>query len=239
MEIAVTGEGKNDYGMREYGCPTWKWGPIATYIRKVADKNDVSISLTPISREDISKIKIQRSMGSGLCGHGIPARKFTILMKLKGYDKGIFYCDADRESGAENTEVQARKRFEKVYKEVEDGLNVEGINAIPMIALRMIEAWIMGDKKAIEEALDIIIPDKLYPTNPELLWGDVHDPKSNYPKNYLTRMIASCDKRYKNYSTSMDDFCNIAEATDIDTLRDTCRISFGKFCDDFDEMLGG
>ena len=160
MEIAVTGEGKTDYGMREYGCPTWKWGPIATYIRKVADKNDVSISLTPISREDISKIKIQRSMGSGLCGHGIPARKFTILMKLKGYDKGI----------------------------------------------------------------------------PELLWGDVHDPKSNYPKNYLTRMIASCDKRYKNYSTSMDDFCNIAEATDIDTLRDTCRISFGKFCDDFDAL---
>lgn len=237
MEIALTGEGKTDYGMQEYGSTSWKWGPIAYYIKNIAQRNNVDVNLSPITREEIKGFKLQRSMKNGISGHGIPARKFAYLMKNKGYQYGIFYCDADREAGAINSEHQADKRFEKVYVEVEQGLNVSGINAIPMIALRMIETWIMGDKSAIEKALDISIPDSLFPQKPELLWGDVHDPQSNYPKHYFNRMVSSCDKKHANYSSNMEDFCAIAEASDVETVKKTCGISFGKFYDDFEKMI--
>ena len=59
MNIAVTGEGKTDYGIKEYGSMTWKWGPIAYYIKKIANEQGVEVALSPISREDIRDFRLQ------------------------------------------------------------------------------------------------------------------------------------------------------------------------------------
>ena len=67
MEIAITGEGKTDYGILVYETNTWKWkwGPIAAYIQKIADKNSVPVTLHPITRKDITELRLQRSMDYG------------------------------------------------------------------------------------------------------------------------------------------------------------------------------
>ncbi len=66
VDIALTGEGKTDYGYKEYGSNEWKWGPIASYIKSIAAKNDIVVNLYPIAREEIKGFKLQRSMQTGV-----------------------------------------------------------------------------------------------------------------------------------------------------------------------------
>lgn len=240
MEIAVTGEGKTDYGCFVYDkkkCANkWQWGPIAIYIKKIAEERNVDISLVPIERETIKKYSLGRNVKSGK-GHEIPAKKFAYLMRDNDLEYGVFYCDTDKNTDSRNDKHNAEKENQAVHDEVQKGLIEAGVNAVPMVALRMIESWIMGDKNAIEKALDIKIKPNLYPSDPELLWGDEHDPSSDYPKNYLNRMIRKSDKKYVDFEGSREIFCEIAEETNIETLRKNCEISFDRFYQEFSELL--
>lgn len=150
ITIAVTGEGSTDYGKRDYNSKQWLWGPVKEYILNISKScEDIEIELTPIEREDVEKRKLQRS-NKGLDGKGVLARKFVTLAKDAGCSYGIYYCDADKESASHNNATQAKNRFVSIHDEIAAGLDMPGIEAIPMVALRMIESWLLGDKKAIE-----------------------------------------------------------------------------------------
>ncbi|WP_026661374.1 DUF4276 family protein [Butyrivibrio sp. AC2005] len=239
--IAVTGEGETDYGSEKYNKKKayneWKWGPIAEYINAIAAEKEKVIKLVPIDRRDVEAIRLGRN-AMGLVGKSIPAKKFTNLMQEKDLKVGIYYCDTDKKSGSKNDKKTAQKENEQVHAEVTKGLESDNIKAIPMVPLRMIESWIMGDIPAIEKTLDITIPDKLRPKDPELLWGDKEDPKSNYPKNYLDRMIQNSDKKCKAYKSSKDIFVEFAQNAELCNLRNNCSISFERFYKEFVEMLG-
>ena len=72
------------------------------------------------------------------------------------YDAGIFYCDADKETGVKSSNrIAVTKHYETVYKEVKDGLNSD--KGIPMIPLSMIECWILADKSALEQVFELEI----------------------------------------------------------------------------------
>ena len=71
----------------------------------------------------------------------------------------------------------------------------------------------------------------------ELLWGDKRDPDSNYPKNYLARMIHSLDKKDEEESMNAETFCKIAEKQDLDVVRNICHRSFERFYNDYIGML--
>lgn len=107
-----------------------------------------------------------------------------------------------------------------------------------MIALRMIECWILGDKKAIEQYYGVEISNKGYTPKPEIIWGDEEDPSSNYPKNYLRRIIQNSDKRYQEHIPDQADFVEIASYADINTIIKKCPNSFAIFYQDFIMMLG-
>lgn len=241
MRIAVTGEGPTDYGRREYaaGQWEWKWGPIAIYLKRIAALNNVEIELIPIERERVQEHRLQKRRLSGLEGKAIPSRKFAKLMIGEKCQYGIYYCDADRETGTKNSsEVQARRQFEKRYNEVRLGLESESSdNKIPMIPMRMIENWIMADQCAIEEVYEKKYGKKVVPANCELLWGEKNDLDSNYPKNYLIRMIRSLDKKYEKEEVGSEAFCSIAEKQNLETLREQCNISFEKFYQDYTKLL--
>ncbi|WP_408071438.1 hypothetical protein [Butyrivibrio sp. JL13D10] len=238
--IAVTGEGKTDYGISEYNkkkaIEEWKWGPIADYIRKIADEKGKDIELVPIDRRDVDKVRLNRG-AKGLDGKSLPAKRFASLMQEKDLKYGVYYCDTDKKSGSKNDKSTAKKENDLVHAEVEKGLQSDDIKAIPMVPLRMIESWIMGDIEAIEEVLGISVPTKLHPKEPEMLWGDVDDPESNYPKNYLTRMIQKSNKKFEEYETSMDDFVEFAQNSELHNMRKNCSISFERFYQEFCEML--
>lgn len=148
FDFLMTGEGPTDYGQKVFGSAKWEEGPAAVLVRKCADEADVDITLFFAERKNVENVKLGRQI-KGLQGKAIPARRFYMYMKEQGYENGIYYCDADREAGVRNTRHQAEERFKNVYCEVEKGANpdVGRRNVIPMVALRMIESWLMADAK--------------------------------------------------------------------------------------------
>lgn len=241
MKIAVTGEGPTDYGRSEYADGEWQWvwGPIAVYLEKIAEVNDVDIELIPIEKKRVQEHRLQQRSLKGLEGMAIPARKFSEIIKSEQCRYGIYYCDADREAGAKNSsEVQARKQLQKRYQEVVKGLECTSYEKIPMIPLRMIENWMIADQKAIEVVYNRQYGKNVVPANCELLWGDKNNPNSNYPKQFLTRMIRDLDKKYAKETLGAEAFCDIAKEQDINLLRRNCNISFEQFYQDYEKMLG-
>ena len=97
MKIAITGEGKTDFGQKEYSTGKWLPGPAIVYAENIAKEKGVEVEFIPIEKEDVKKVKLQRRSSKDVSGRGIPARKFRILMGEGKYDAGIFYCDADKE----------------------------------------------------------------------------------------------------------------------------------------------
>lgn len=238
MKIAVTGEGVTDYGAKEYGTTEWKWGPVAIYLTRIAEQNNVEVELYPIPREQVDNLRLQRRSLMGLEGKAIPSRKFAELMKREKCVYGVYFCDADRETGAKNSSAKiAEKQLDKRYHEVILGLESECHDKIPMIPLRMIENWIMSDISAIEKVYDKKFKKVISQKDCELLWGDKYDPDSNYPKNYLARMVHSLDKNYEEEPMNAETFCKIAEQQNLDTVRAICHRSFEKFYSDYMKML--
>lgn len=228
MQIAVTGEGHTDYGQRDYVTKKWQEGPIQHYMRGIAKQvTEEPIEFFVFEKEDVRRVKVQQRSLQGLTGQGVPAKKFTILMKQNGLQEGVFYNDADKESGTKNTKHAAIKHFEERYQEVKNGLN--DVEAIPMVPLRMIESWLLGDKKALELALAVQIPLEKMPSSPELLWGAKDNPKSDYPKHYLTRLI--------NKPANRELFVDIAKNAKVETMREKCPISYERFYEDFTSMI--
>ena len=196
----------------------------------------MEVEFIPIEKEDVKKVKLQRRSSKEVSGRGIPARKFRILMGEGKYDAGIFYCDADKETGVKSSNrIAVTKHYETVYKEVKDGLNSD--KGIPMIPLSMIECWILADKSALEQVFELEIQQAKMPAEPEYIWGNKNDSGSDYPKNYLVRMIRSLDNRYQTYAASRENFYEIAKCSEISTLREKCSISYERFYKDFEQIL--
>ena len=112
MKIAITGEGKTDFGQKEYSTGKWLPGPAIVYAENIAKEKGVEVEFIPIEKEDVKKVKLQRRSSKEVSGRGIPARKFRILMGEGKYDAGIFYCDADKETGVNS--IQGSERWFKL-----------------------------------------------------------------------------------------------------------------------------
>ena len=94
MKIAITGEGKTDFGQKEYSTGKWLPGPAIVYAENIEKEKGVEVEFIPIEKEDVKKVKLQRRSSKDVSGRGIPARKFRILMGEGKHDAGIFYCDS-------------------------------------------------------------------------------------------------------------------------------------------------
>ena len=117
MKIAITGEGKTDFGQKEYSTGKWLPGPAIVYAENIAKEKGVEVEFIPIEKEDVKKVKLQRRSSKEVSGRGIPARKFRILMGEGKYDAGIFYCDADKETGVKSSNrIAVTKHYETLFK---------------------------------------------------------------------------------------------------------------------------
>lgn len=225
IDFLMTGEGPTDYGQKKYGSDTWEEGPAAVLVRKCAEEVDADITITFVDRKEVEDMKLGRNI-KGLSGKAIPSRRFYMLMKERGFNNGIYYCDADRESGKHNTLHQAEERFETVYEEVNQGANPETSNAtiIPMIALRMIESWLMADDDVFQRNAKSGKRGKnvLFPQKPELLRGDKRNPNSDYPKNYLNRICCS----WFGHEANRYIYVMIANESSTAIIAKKCPISF-------------
>ncbi len=234
MKLIVYGEGPTDYGWRTTSGE-WKAGPVIYLIRKCAKNLKVDLEIDYADKKNIDgsqRIKLGIRHTRNMSGKSLPALRFTMYALENGYTKGIFYCDTDKISDGKNTkESDCKKHFENLYNDVLKGLQCADSKiwvGIPMIALKMIECWLLADEEAYKYCFGSK-PVKVHlPHKPELIWGEKSVINSDYPKNYIKRVL----KQYGEES-DRDNFINIAEATRINILLEKCPISFARFYDDF------
>lgn len=227
QKVLVTGEGKTDYGCKDYASGNWNWGPIYCYIQNcLSEEQKQRLQFEAVEREDVDRIRLQRS-AKHLRGKTIPSRKFKNYLMNKGYSYGIYYCDTDKVESGSNTDVSSNKKhFEKIYADVKMGLESDDNKIIPMIAMKMIESWMLADGNAYMKIYGTPVD---LPNKPELIWGEKSDISSNYPKHVLKRVLESVN----GYEIDLQSAYNeIAKNTDIEILQEKCPISFGKFKED-------
>ena len=239
LHIALTGEGVTDYGWQEYASRQWHEGAAAKLIRACAEREGFDVSFIFVERKAIDSLKLQARQMQGLRGKAVPAKKFQLLMHKKGVSAGVYYCDADRASGTANNSHQAEKQFSRIRSDIQsiDDVGKTAEAVIPMVALRMIESWLLSDRNAFGAAFgNPAAPGRVpaFPTHPELLWGKEDDPNSDYPKNLFIRIF----KAWKHGAgPTREDYAELAEYMDLDELSRKCPISFRTFLQDFRQFL--
>ena len=231
MKMFLTGEGPTDCGRQVYdkktGQHAWEDGPVQVYIHGVAPDLQIDTygkqELKALSSERKTR-RNKRSM-QGLSGHGEKAFFVAQIAAEKGYDITAMYVDADKDSGsAQKDAVSCQRRYDSVKGEVLAGLERGGASRpLAIVPMKMIECWILGDQNAFIRVFGKA-PDPAQFKNPEFLWGNEDNPKSDYPKNRLARILAQCGRE-----SSQDTFVMIAEASDLQTMCQTCPISFADF----------
>jgi hypothetical protein len=97
----------------------------------------------------------------------------------------------------------------------------------------MTESWLLADIVAINSVGNGNIHIDLSP-DPETLWGDKDDPNSNYPKNYLRRILQQL-----GLEANRNTYAQIAEKADIEVLKRRCPESFGRFYTDMQSFIAG
>lgn len=243
ISILIYGEGPTDCGELDPLTGKLVEGPVEIYIRKIlGDQDKVEFILTDLRKEKLARPKFQR-IGKSLKGHGLKA---SILMRLaiaNKCDSAAYYSDGDRAQGSDaRRENVCRKRYNELKNEIISGFasaNIEKsredeLHGVAIIPMKMIESWLMGDPAAFSCAFSHAEEEthknrrqgrqETCPNQPELDWGAHDDPSSNYPKNRLTRIL---DVYGKN--CNRETFCEVAEHSNMDTLRQTCPISFADF----------
>ena len=230
LKLLLQGEGPTDCGTVNYQTGEIEEGPIQIYIRKILNNAEVTMELLP--RAFYQKRPRLQPHGQKLKGHGIRAYLLSIEALRKECDGAVLYVDADKESGIDARQKhQCQKRYDEIKKDILHGFQAKSCRGVAAIPMKMIESWMMGDKNALQEAFGHArqpkhkkISVEPFPSSPELEWGDKNDKNSNYPKNQLHRILAAYSRE-----PSRETFYKIAQATDIETLRKNCPISFDDF----------
>lgn len=238
LKILIYGEGPDDYGWKDSNGK-WCPGSIIYLLQKCANERQVKLEIEYVEKHFIdgkNKIKLAARHLREVDGKGIPALRFSIYALENGYTIGIFYCDTDKTlTGSQKDEANCRKHFEKVYSDVAQGLRLAGEGhwkGVPMISLKMIECWLLSDKYAYKKCFGAEPKRVKLPSKPELIWGEKNNPSSDYPKNYIKRILEQYHKE-----PDREVYTNIAEETSLDTLKEKCPISFAKFYEDFTELI--
>ena len=241
MKIAITGEGPTDYGKEDFDTRRREKvlirGASEGFVERLTDEG-TDIEWHWIDRKAVEKYQFQgRRLNElnldELEGKGIQAARFISKLMtesfLENYDLAIYYCDSDRDARTKNSSMRAAvNRFEKVYAQVEKGLETgkDVITAIPMIPIRIVENWILADSKNLTKVFHLKAKVEDF-KNVELLWGDQDNPESDYPKCVLERIRGQADERYRTASPY-----EIALSADPEVIRKKCPHSFGRFYDD-------
>lgn len=161
-------------------------------------------------------------------GHGERAAKALAIAASQGYELLVFVKDVDREGGVRSSPLERRKKLAGMHSDIETGFaaveDSEHVSRVKATPCRMIEAWALGDSKAVELVRGRRASNVDVPRRPEELWGDHHDPTSNHPSCVLSRVLGE--------EPNAHTFESLADAAEPSALRSSCPESFKRFEDE-------
>jgi hypothetical protein len=166
-----------------------------------------------------------------LQGHADRAAKALALARtVEGCRVLVFAHDVDKASGEKRNAAERRRLVKAMHKEIEAGFaavkGADHVLRVKATPLRMIEAWALGDRKAVQAVAGKGGDSSALPKHSEETWGDVSDPRSGHPKCLLRRALGRDPEPM--------DFADLAAHASVKTLRVSCPESFAPFADEAD-----
>lgn len=229
MVIALLGEGKNDYGIEARN--SWQEGAVQPLLRRIEGFNDAEI--IPVRKNRNRTVAPGRKHKK--CSFTILCLR-SFMIENTEIDLIIVYKDCDKTSGESASKREAIRKHSEVYQTLKSELNEFKnefrIDSIPMVPIRMLENWLLGDNNAYIAVWENQPNNPSLPNEPEFIWGDEQDNNSNHPKNYIRRVLNQYDEDY-----STENFIKIAENINLTNLKRTCENSFTIFYDDIMQII--
>jgi hypothetical protein len=187
---------------------------IPVLMKKVLKTNNLDVKW--IKRNELKKIRTHRKSNITISGQYKLIKALATYSLLKSSKYIAYHQDADG-------------KFNEVYNAIISEfrpLQENDFFCLAVVPKEMIESWLLSDDNAYPE----IPSNPKLPLKPEEIWGEKDNP--NHPKNYFVRVLAQFGL-HKDRNT----YTQIAEETDIETLRHQCPKSFEKFYSDIQSLF--
>ncbi|HBQ11623.1 MAG TPA: hypothetical protein DEF51_10845 [Myxococcales bacterium] len=224
--IYLIGEGPHDIGWLA-DAPEWRpqasgrsvvpsTGFLPPVLKRIASEYGIEV------RFDGRKLTSLAAGGRALTAGDALTRKAkqaVALAQRSGAHAIVFVHDVDKQQAARNSAVERQRQMARVRERIRAGLSGSEIPVLIATPSRMLEAWVLGDPRAIREHAAAGAPPA--PANPETLWGAKRDPTSDYPKHVLKRCLGA--------PYDADLLMRIAEISNLEAMGQSCPESFGPF----------
>jgi hypothetical protein len=187
---------------------------IHPLIKKANNKANPEIQW--IKRNELKNVRTHRKSDIVISGHYKMIKALALIAAKNGSKHIAYHQDADG-------------KYYVVYKAIKSEFDkLSRFKCLVVIPKETIESWLLAD----EEAYPSIPREPKLPAKPEELWGQVSDPNSNHPYNYFIRVLAQF-----RLADNRDTYAEIAENTNIETLKRRCPKSFGQFYTDMQSFI--
>lgn len=237
LNIAIIGEGKNDVGVM--GEKMWNDGTIQVYLERfLADNFELNFTPLSVSKKETTEIKSLKG-GRYRKFHikGVAKKLFRFIQKYpnNNFHLLVFFSDTDKTQGQKASEKEAKSKYQSILEHLEEGKKLldevmPDLEFIPMIPVRILECWLLGDKDGFEN-IGCSPQNPNLPKQSELLWGDAENPESNYPKYYLKQILEN-----GGFVNDTETYRNIVFNNNFGNLYQNCPISFPLFYDEIEKF---
>ena len=153
---------------------------------------------------------------------------------MKAYIRRIAHIAGENDSTFIGYHQDAGGDFDRVYNSVNgamDEYREKGYQCLAIVPKEMTESWLLADEYAYVAAYGNKPENPALPKRPEDIWGEKKMPESDYPKHVIERVL----NQYRK-AANRETYREIAENSDIDTIKNCCPKSFTRFVDDLANM---
>jgi hypothetical protein len=202
-------------------------GPLTVLIKKCSSQHELNIDCR--THDELKKISLLKTeFPKGFIKNNDRINRVAYIRRL------LHIANVSGSTNIALHQDTGHQNFWDVYHGIHNDFNavLQGsIKRLAIVPKEMTESWLLSDVMAINSLGDGKTHVDQSP-NPETLWGDKDDPKSNYPKNYLKQNLEKLGVKYNSESCT-----RIAKKTDIEVLRNRCPLSFGQFYSDMQSFI--
>lgn len=219
--VFLVGEGPSDIGdlARERAYQDGKEGFFQPILRRIAEPFELELDGCKLTTLKATPPKRARTLRKSKAAQALALAREAQCHAL------VLARDLDREGGRPASAQERRKRWAVLTEDLQADLreakdadpDLAGIATIVAVPIRMIEAWVMGDRKALANANGGALKEEPPDGSPEAYWGERKNPRSDHPKWVLERAVGHVS------------FAAVAEHARVAAIEESCPDSFAPF----------
>lgn len=213
LDVGTAGRGRGD---PEHGEGEERRGAVGVLVRRVlADKMGREVSDWEIERDVLPRV---HARSEAVSGYPRKAHLAIEEARIRGCTAVAIVVDRDRTEGGSRL-AQLREGRDLAEKSG----NPLAYRAALGVAVEMVEAWLLADEQALNEALGL---DPKAPAIPDPEGLDGGPKTESYPKTVFRKLVE------RGRAVSGAPYDDVAERVRLDVLERRCKLGFAPFAEE-------